>query len=185
MTLLSTDGGDVAGAQELFDAADAVAAGGSLTPRELGHLDAVRRWVAGDLAGAGRVLDELVVAYPQDLLAVIVGHQIDFFTGDAVSLRDRVGRVLPAWNPQDPRFAFLLGMHAFGLEESNLYGLSEETGRRAVDANPDDVWGIHAVVHTYEMQGRIPEGVEFLQERHDHWAENNFLNVHNSWHDAL
>ena len=42
----------------------------------------------------GRVLDDLVITYPQDLLAVIVGHQIDFFTGDAVSLRVKRGETL-------------------------------------------------------------------------------------------
>ena len=76
-------------------------------------------------------------------------------------------------------------MYAFGLEECNLYELSQEIAQRAIETNPDDVWGIHAMVHTYEMQGRIAEGVRFMRESEANWSTGNFLNVHNSWHYAL
>jgi hypothetical protein len=90
-----------------------------------------------------------------------------------------------AWRPDDRNFGFIQGMYAFGLEECNHYGLSEEMAQRAIDMNPDDVWGIHAMVHTYEMQGRIPEGVRFMRDSEADWSTGNFLNVHNSWHHAL
>jgi hypothetical protein len=183
MALLSTDGGATRAARDRFQAArfdESV-----LDPRERAHLKAARRWLGGDLLGAGDVLASLAIEHPRDLLALAVGHQIDFFVGNARSLRDRIGRSLSSWSAEEPDYGFLLGMYAFGLEESNLYGRAQEAGHRALEANSDDVWAIHAVVHTFEMQGHIAEGIRFMREREASWAEGNFLNVHNSWHFAL
>jgi hypothetical protein len=183
LALMSTEEGAVAGARKALGPPGSDDA--PLLPRERAHLAAARRWVAGDMAGAGALLGEISVQHPRDLLALAVGHQVDFFTGDAVNLRDRIGRALGAWHDDDPQLGFLQGMYAFGLEECNLYGLSADVGRGAVAKNPDDVWGIHAVVHTHEMQGQIPEGIRFMREREPDWQSGNFLNVHNSWHYAL
>jgi hypothetical protein len=182
LALMSTEAGAVADATAALGAPDREA--GAL-PRERAHLAAARRWIAGDMAGAGALLGDITVHHPRDLLALFVGHQIDFFRGDAVNLRDRIGRALIAWDDQQPQAGFVRGMYAFGLEECNQYGQSSAVGQRAVEANPDDVWGIHAVVHTYEMQGQVPSGVRFMRARRADWTGGNFLNVHNSWHYAL
>jgi hypothetical protein len=186
LSLMSTEARAVADAREALGTfASEDGDEGKLLPRERAHLAAARRWAAGDMAGAGAMLGDISVRYPTDLLALSVGHQIDFFRGDAVTLRDRVGRVLSAWDGADPRSGYLYGMYAFGLEECNQYDLSAEAGQRAVETNPDDVWGIHAVVHTFEMRGQIPDGVRFMRERQRNWTQGNFMNVHNAWHFAL
>lgn len=156
-----------------------------LTDRERRHLDAARAFASGDLHGAGERLDALAVEYPNDVLALAVGHQLDFFCGDAAGLRDRPARMLLSWDPSHPLFGFVLGMHAFGLEECNLYPQAEDVGMRALDAERRDVWALHAVVHVHEMQGRVESGLRFMDERRAHWSTGNFLVVHNAWHEAL
>ena len=185
LALMSTEEGAVAEAGEALGGLRAGDVHATMLPRERAHVAAAERWIDGDMTGAGNMLGDISVEYPRDLLALSVGHQIDFFTGDAVNLRDRIGRALGGWRSDDTQRGFVQGMYAFGLEESNLYQQSEEVGHAAVDANPDDVWGIHAVVHTYEMAGRIPDGVRFMRSRESDWQAGNFLNVHNSWHFAL
>jgi hypothetical protein len=176
---------------EAPDAADArtilasLGDGHELSDRERRHLDAARSYATGDLHGAAARLDALSVEYPHDLLALAVGHQLDFFCGDSQGLRDRPARVLSSWDHGHPLFGFVLGMHAFGLEETNLYPRAETVGMRALDAEPLDVWALHAVVHVHEMQNRVEAGLRFMDERRAHWSTGNFFVVHNAWHEAL
>src|SRR5215813_11161536 len=185
LALMSTEESATAGARDALESLHADDLQTAMLPRERAHVAAAERWISGDMAGAGEQLGSISVEFPRDMLALAVGHQIDFFTGDAVNLRDRIGRALAGWRGDDSQLGFVQGMYAFGLEECNLYQQSEEFGQAAVERNRDDVWGIHAVVHTYEMAGRVPEGVRFMRSRQPDWQSGNFLNVHNSWHYAL
>lgn len=159
---------------------------GQSNDRERMHADALRAWASGDWTGMRSRLDRLLADYPRDLLALQVGHQGDFFAGDRDNLRGRVERALPAWSPDDPAYGFLLGMHAFGLEECGAYGPAEEAGRRALDMEPTDCWAQHAMAHVLEMQARQEEAIGFMEDRAEHWAQDdNGFSFHNWWHTAL
>ena len=183
--VLGTEPDDVASARADLKAFESAVDVSGLDGRERRHLGAAHALVRGDLHGGGLLLRDLAREYPRDPLALAVGHQVDFFTGDAVALRDRIGGVLTAWSQQDRHYGLILGMYAFGLEEAGLYGRSRDVGMEAVDRDPADVWGIHAVAHTYEMQGGFGAGLRFLDARASNWQRGNFLSVHNWWHYCL
>jgi tetratricopeptide (TPR) repeat protein len=153
--------------------------------REAAHLSAIGQWIGGDWHGASRTLDQLLSLYPRDILALSVGHQLDFFLGEAGNLRGRITRALPHWDPDHHLYGYLLGMQAFGLEECGQYQAAEKVGRAAIAHHADDVWAIHAVGHTYEMRGLFEEGIGFLDSQSASWTTSNFLKVHTSWHKAI
>ena len=179
--LMSTDADDLPTARATWQTLSQLDA----NERERAHAAAIGAWLDGDWHGAAAQLDELLCTWPTDLLALMIGHQLDFFLGDAQNLRDRPTRTLRELDPDDPHSEFVRGMAAFGLEEAGHYGQALDAGLAAVEANPDDVWGIHAVVHTYEMQGRVDEGIRFLGGDGTRWESGNLFTVHNWWHLAL
>jgi tetratricopeptide (TPR) repeat protein len=155
------------------------------TPRERAHVGALRAWFAGDLRKADRIWDEILVAHPLDILALRLQHFALFYMGKSAALRDAVARVLPAWDEGAPGRGFVAGMYAFGLEEAGDYARAEAEGRRAVEANPDDLWAIHAVAHVLEMQGRLAEGLAWLSQPLELWDDRNAFKAHLWWHRAL
>lgn len=179
--LLGTEPAAVAVAAESLAAA--TGCGGD--ERERAHQAAVRHLVAGRWHRAGRVLEDISIDHPRDALALQAGHLVDFYTGNHRMLRDRIARALPAWTVDAPGYHALLGMYAFGLEETGSYGAAEEYGRRSVEMNPRDGWGQHAVAHVMEMQCRQRDGIAWMRANPDAWASGSFFKVHNWWHLAL
>ncbi|MES2563918.1 MAG: tetratricopeptide repeat protein [Pseudomonadota bacterium] len=155
------------------------------TDRERRHVQAIGELIDGRWRSAGHVLEDLSIEYPLDALALQAGHQIDFFTGDSRMLRDRIARILPAWNRSIPGYHAVLGMHAFGLEETGDYSYAETQGRASVALEPRDCWGQHAVAHVMEMQRRRRDGIAWMRENLQGWSHDSFLAVHNWWHLAL
>ncbi len=165
--------------------AHAAMAAAPLDERETMHAAALGAWLGGDWHAASSILDELLFSWPTDVLALQVGHQLDFFLGDARSLRDRPRRALDSFAADDPRGSIVRGMYAFGLEETGQYEKAEDVGLSAIEVHPDDVWAIHAVVHTLEMRGQVDRGIPFLRGRVDDWGSGNLFVVHNWWHLSL
>jgi tetratricopeptide (TPR) repeat protein len=153
--------------------------------RAAGHLAGLQAALAGNWTEAARAMELHSLRFPCDLIALQAGHLLDFLRADARTLRDRIARALPQWEGVPAR-SLVLGMHAFGLEETGAYQRAEDAGREAVAANPRDCWAHHAVAHVMEMEGRPADGLAWITGREAHWAfDSNFLKVHNWWHRAL
>jgi hypothetical protein len=153
--------------------------------RERAHAAAARAWLQGDFAGSVRRYGEILLDYPRDLVALQAAHLGDFYLGASTMLRDRIAQVMPLWDAAVPGYSYVLGMYAFGLEETASYSRAEDVGRRALEMNSQDPWAVHAVAHVMEMQGRLRDGIDFLTLHEKDWATNNAFAFHNWWHFAL
>lgn len=172
-------------ARQSLDTARALMKDRGATPREELHLHALACWIAGDLTGATACWDGILMAHPRDILALKLATYTHFYLGDSVQIRDSVARVRYAWDEGVPGFHAVLAMHAFGLEETGDYTDAEREGRRAVELDPEDLWGVHAVAHVLEMQDRRKEGVQWLESSAASWGRGNNFVYHLWWHLAL
>jgi tetratricopeptide (TPR) repeat protein len=172
-------------ARQIILSAKKVAQSAGATRRERLHITALENWGVGKLEEAVDRWEEILVDFPLDILALRLAQFMSSYLGRSEAIRDSVARVLPAWSQEVPGYAFVLSCYAYGLEEAGEYETAERFGRKALELNPYDLWGAHAVVHVLEMQGRPAQGVEWIASTHGCWQEcGNFVN-HLWWHCAL
>jgi tetratricopeptide (TPR) repeat protein len=163
--------------------AEAVLAGAG-TDWERRHITALGLWLADDLHGLMNHFEQLLAAFPTDVLALRMLHYLYFYDGDAVRMRDSVAAQLPCYAGH-PLEGYVKGMLAFGLEEAGDYAPAERLGREAVEANSQDAWAAHAVAHVMQMQGRSAEGIDWIDRLRPQWHETNNFRFHLGWHQAL
>ncbi|MEL7012385.1 MAG: tetratricopeptide repeat protein, partial [Pseudomonadota bacterium] len=92
---------------------------------------------------------------------------------------------LPAYAHDHPAKGYLLGCHAFALEETGAYQSAEIAGRQALWLAPNDAWGLHAVAHVHDMTANAQKGLDWLTGREEAWAHCNNFRYHVWWHKAL
>ncbi len=174
-----------AGAGAALDAAVASARDRGATDREHLYIDALRALLSGDMFAAVARLDRITDRHPVDALAIKLAHGIRFMAGDNHGMRAALEAVLPAWSDAVPEHGYILGCHAFALEETGAYREAEATGRAAVARAPRDAWGLHAVAHVMEMEDRPREGVAWIEAGVNVWRGSNNFGYHILWHQAL
>ncbi len=176
-------GGDTSVA--LAGAVAAVQRSSSANERERRHAEAARRWRNGDTRGAARLYGALLRDYPRDRVALLVTHGLDFRLGRRRMLRDRVATVMRHWSARDREYGYLLGMHAFGLEETGDYERAMAQARKSLELIPDNAAAIHVIAHVLEMKGPPAKGIAWLRSTQPIWSASAGFRIHLAWHLAL
>ncbi len=183
MALLSLNAKNLDRARSALEKAASLAAGA--TPRERRHLEAFGAWAEGDLDRALRAWESILAVHPTDLLALRLAHFHYFWLGRSARMLDSVVAAKRGWSGDTPGRSWVASMEAFGREECGEYEEAEHLAREAVAYDPADRWGVHAVAHVLEMQGRASEGMAWLDQNAGCFAGANNFVFHLTWHRAL
>jgi hypothetical protein len=153
--------------------------------RAAAFIAALEAFYAGNMRDAATRLETHLQADPSDALAFKMAHSIRFMAGDAAGMLRASTAAAHHFPASAPHGSFVLGCHAFSLEESGDYAAAETVGLAAVEADPADAWGLHAVAHVYEMTGQTQRGAAWLETTRLDWQSCNNFGLHVAWHLAL
>lgn len=133
--------------------------------REQLFVNAVAAWARRD--GQQAIAYHRIISdrYPRDLASVYICQYHQRNIGDSQGLLEIAEQVFGA-NLENP---YMYGILSFGLEECHRLAEAEETGRRAVAMKRNHPWAHHAVAHVLETQGRLQEGIAWMESVADTW----------------
>ena len=157
--------------------------GGSASEQVL--VAALRDAINGRMLSAASLLERHLEDCPEDFLAIKLAHGLRFMGGDQSGMLAATSSCIDAWNTSMPGYGFVMGCHAFGLEEAGQYAAAEKAGLAAIEHEARDAWGLHAVSHVYEMEGRIAQGIALLNMSRPVWTACNNFSFHMAWHLCL
>ena len=167
------------------DAAFAAAKTRDITASECALLQSLLIARDGKLLAAAQRLEDHLLIEPRDFLALKLAHALRFMGGDAKGMLRATSSVCHAYSEPIPASGFVWGCHAFALEEAGQFEDAERFGRMAVEREPSDAWGLHAVAHVFEMQNRFQEGIQWLDNARERWTHCHNFGGHVAWHLAL
>lgn len=150
--------------------------------REQLSIAAMEAWAQRDLKQAIAYHEAIATAFKRDLASVFICQYHYRNIGNSVGLMQIAEKVFSA-NCENP---YIYGMLAFGLEECHCLSTAEELGRRAVEMKRHNPWAHHAVAHILETQGRLEEGIAWMESVADTWENcSPAFYSHLWWHMAL
>ena len=149
--------------------------------RERSHVEALALLVTNRLAEAERAMAAHLDAWPRDVVVLQRLYFVWFWQGRFPEMAALTTRLLPRYADG----SFVLGLHAFALEQQDRCREAVGAAERALARNPRDAWAVHALAHAlYELAafddgvGRLPPAIHPCQ--HLNWFRNHLV-----WHLAL
>ena len=153
-------------------------------PWERHHACAFRLLAEGHVDAAVRHWEDILVDHPRDMMAVSFMNAAYLFHGESKRILNKSAAIAKYWTPSTPFYSDFLSYYAFGLMENNFYKQSEDMSKKALEINPNDGWACHTMSHIYEMTGRYEDGIKFMTDTANNWADTG-IGCHNYWHLAL
>jgi hypothetical protein len=153
--------------------------------RERFHIEVLEAWIDGRNYERLKILENILVTWPLDLLAYRQLTGILFWTGDKARQLSAAMLALSHWTPETPGYNLTLSPLAFALAEQGHYELGERYAAQALEYNNVDLWALHALAHVYEMQGRNKDGEFTIGAVRHRLSEFNLFRGHLWWHFAL
>ena len=149
--------------------------------REARHAEAVEHLVAGDFSEAAAAWDSCP---PGDFAAGRFAHDVYLHIGE-VDRRVASSERTLAHFVTTTSAPYVQSQHAFSLEEAGAYDEAALLAWSALDADPMELWALHALAHVYESTDNQAAALDLLEGRSDTWTKQDGLAVHIHWHHAL
>ncbi|MFT6875948.1 MAG: tetratricopeptide (TPR) repeat protein [Granulosicoccus sp.] len=148
-------------------------------------LSALKLSKAGKSVESATVLEQMLLESPTDVYVHKIVQDEIFWLGKAHWMRDITERAAPFWQESSVDYGPFLSYRAFANEEAGYLDEAERFGRAALEIDPSDIWGAHAVAHTLLMKGESRRGLDWLEELSVHWGHGNQMRHHLWWHVCL
>lgn len=166
-------------AKEATEAARTAAA--TLPERERSHVAAITLWTSGRADEAAAAMRAHLAAYPRDVMVFQRLYYVYFWQGRFPQMLELTEGLLPHY----PGDSFVLGTHAFALEEADRCTEAIAAADRALALNPRDAWAVHALAHALYESADFDTGVSRLPPAIHPCRGLNWFRNHLLWHLAL
>jgi tetratricopeptide (TPR) repeat protein len=172
-----------ASAATFLDAARASAP--TMNERERATLAALERWHADDYLAAAVRWEQIVAAWPRDLLA-LKALEFTYYVLGQQHMGQRFLTQVEAVADANRGDADFLAAWAFAAELSGAPDRAEELAEESISIEPHTPWAHHALAHAYITRGDPLEAVARLESFLPVWqTSGQFIHAHNAWHLAV
>jgi tetratricopeptide (TPR) repeat protein len=151
------------------------------TERERSHVAAITTWTSGQVPEAERLLREHLAGWPRDAMVLQRLYYVLFWLGRFPDML----RMTDSMRGHYPGSSFVLGMHAFALEEGERCAEAIAVAEQALALEPNDAWAVHALAHALYESADFDTGVTRLPPAIQPCRGLNWFRNHLLWHLAL
>lgn len=149
--------------------------------RERSHVAALTAWTSGQVPQAEALMREHLARWPRDAMVFQRLYYVYFWLGkfpEMLALTDSL-------RGQYPGSSFVLGLHAFALEEAGRCAEAIRIAEEALRLEANDPWSVHALAHALYESESYDAGVTKLPSAIHPCRGVNWFRNHLLWHLAL